>query len=927
MNLAALLQHIRRAPRRLTVRLSLLLATLLCLAILLQGWINAQAQTSRMESFVRASVSTLTDSIATTVLPFMIVDDLSGLEFQLLEYATLHGTRSIRVLDAAGRIRSFVIHEPGRSPRPDYRLQQPEFPQPPTNRILMLDDQGDLQSWTPIMSGNERLGWVVLTYSLEQVRAIGPRILREAAVLALLAIGISLSLLFLYLRRPLRAIHAASDFAAKLNTRRGELIPVGAETEEVEKLQQALNFASRQLWEEHRALLESGEHLEAVLTHTADGIMTVGEDGTILSLNPAAERIFSESNAALQGRPLETLIPDWRRVPQGRRQETRGQHHTDGAFPLELTLSPMWIGDRHLYTATVRDLSETKRLEQLSSRLGRILEHSSNEIYIFDAETFRFVQVSEGALANLGYSAEELRQLTPLDLQAGMTRDQFVSLVQPLLHGREPLVQFEAMHKRKDGSLYPVEVRLHLSRTEEPPVFVAINQDITVRKHAEARLVYLANYDTLTDLPNRVLLHQRLARAVEEAEHNERLVAVLFIDLDRFKVINDTLGHDTGDELLKVVARRLTDAVRPGDTVARYGGDEFVTVLANVAHIDDVTKVAHKILGKLSPGITIGGRELFVTPSIGITLFPFDDRKGESLLRNADTAMFHAKEHGGNTFQFFTAELNERVQRRLAIETSLRHALERDEFTLHYQPQVDIASGEILAAEALLRWNHPEWGMVLPSEFIPLAEETGLILPIGEWVLRQACTQAQAWHAAGHRQLRMAVNLSGRQLSQKTLVDLVRQVLDECRLAHGLLELEITESLLMQDLEQTAATLDQLTELGVTVAMDDFGIGYSSLSYLKRLPIDAIKIDQSFVRDIISDPDDAAIVQAIIAMAHSLGLKVVAEGVETTEQLAFLKLRNCDGLQGYFISKPLPPDQFAALLKSSPPTRVALRKP
>jgi diguanylate cyclase (GGDEF)-like protein/PAS domain S-box-containing protein len=575
----------------------------------------------------------------------------------------------------------------------------------------------------------------------------------------------------------------------------------------------------------------------------------------------------------------------------------------------------MWVGSQRLYVVTARDLPDSKRLEQLSSRLGRILEHSSNEIFIFDAESLEFVQVSRGALANLGYGMDELRALTPLDIKPGMGRGQFLSLIRPLRDGERRMVQFETVHRRKDGSLYPVEIRLQLSTTENPPVFVAIVQDITARKHAEARLVYLANYDTLTDLPNRVLLGQRLQRAIAEAEHNERLVAVLFIDLDRFKVINDTLGHEAGDELLKVVAARLAEAVRPGDTVARYGGDEFVVVLANVAHVDDVTRVVHKVLGRVAPAITIAGRELFVTPSIGITLYPFDDHKGETLLRNADSAMFYAKEQGGNTYQFYTAELNTRAQRRLALETSLRHALERDEFLLHYQPQVELLTGEILGAEALLRWRHPEWGLVAPAEFIPLAEETGLIVPIGEWVLRQACAQARAWHEAGHRLLRVAVNLSGRQLAQKGLAEAVAGVLAGCGLARGLLEIEITESLLMQDLEQTAVTLDALVALGITVTMDDFGTGYSSLSYLKRLPIDVLKIDQSFVRDIGIDPDDASIVQAIIAMAHSLGIKVIAEGVETAEQLAFLQRHRCDGMQGFYFSRPLPAEQFTELLR------------
>jgi len=891
----------------------MLLAVLLCAAILVNGWISASTQTARMEQFIRISVSTLSGSIATTVLPLMIVDDLSGLEDQLIQYIDLPGTLDLRVTDTQGRVRSRIQMLPGGASKPVYEIQRLELPGKIEQQLTTQDD-GNLLVWSPVISGDGLIGWIRLVYSLEEVRAVGPRILQEAAWTALLALVLSLTLLFLYLRRPLQAIHDASIFAAALNTRRGETLPYQTTNEEIDQLQRSLNFASRQLWEEHRALQETGERLQAVLTNTADGILTFSDQGLIESANPTALKIFRIDTNLPEGLSLDHFIPTWRTCVQGTRMETTGHHQDGSPFPMELAVSAVHVGNQRLFVATIRDLTETKRLEQISSRLGRILEHSSNEIYIFNAETLKIVQVSVGALTNLGYTLDEMRELTPLDFNPGISREQFESLIQPLRDRSENVVQFETLHKRKDESLYPVEVRLQLSHTEDPPVFMAIVQDITARKHAEARLVYLANYDTLTDLPNRVLLNQRLSHAIVEAEANERFAAVLFIDLDRFKNINDTLGHDVGDELLKVVAQRLIAAVRPGDTVARYGGDEFVTILANVAHIDDVTTVVNKILGKLGPAITIAGRELFVTPSIGITLYPFDDRNGEELLRNADTAMFDAKEHGGNTFRFYTAELNARAQRRLTLETSLRQALDHGDFLLHYQPQIDLRTGQILAAEALIRWQHPQWGLVSPAEFIPLAEETGLIHPIGEWVLAQACAEARAWQADDHAPLRVAVNLSGRQLAQKNLPETFQRLLQQCGISHELLEIEITESLLMQDLEQTAATLDALAALGVTIAMDDFGTGYSSLSYLKRLPIDVLKIDRSFVSDISNDPDDAAIVQAIIAMAHNLNIRVVAEGVETAEQLAFLERHRCDGLQGYYISRPLTGAAFRQLL-------------
>ncbi|MEK7758198.1 MAG: diguanylate cyclase, partial [Pseudomonadota bacterium] len=458
---------------------------------------------------------------------------------------------------------------------------------------------------------------------------------------------------------------------------------------------------------------------------------------------------------------------------------------------------------------------ERKLTEDRAARLGRILERSSNEIYVFDATTLKFVQVNQGALKNLGYTLDELRGLTAVDLKPAFTSEQFREMIEPLRRGDEETLSFETEHKRKDGSLYPVEVRLQFSSVETPPVFVAVISDITERKQAQERLNYLAFYDTLTGLPNRLLLLDRIRQATLESERHERLVAILYLDLYRFKLVNDTLGHEAGDLLLKRVAGRLYGCVRPGDTVARLGGDEFTVVLANVAHVDDVGRVAQKVLDVFAQPFLLARQEVFVSPSIGITLYPFDDKDPELLLKNADAAMYHANDSGRNTFRFYTADLNTRAARRLDLETALRHALERQEFVLHYQPQVDLTSGRIIGMEALIRWQRAGTGLVSPLDFIPLAEETGLIVPIGEWVLRTACAQNRAWQEAGLPTLNMSVNVAARQFQQQDLAEVVARVLQETGLDARWLTLEITESTVMRDAGVAIETLRQIGALGV----------------------------------------------------------------------------------------------------------------
>jgi diguanylate cyclase (GGDEF)-like protein/PAS domain S-box-containing protein len=521
-------------------------------------------------------------------------------------------------------------------------------------------------------------------------------------------------------------------------------------------------------------------------------------------------------------------------------------------------------------------------------------------------------------LPGRAWAGHEPLILTDLGSEQGFSRT--AAALQAGLHGglAFPIVGagriFGVIELFSAGTVQPDEALMQLLKS----LSAQIGQSFQ-RKVAEDQLRFIATHDSLTDLPNRSLFNERLRHALHQGTRYSRGIAVMFIDMDRFKVVNDSLGHSAGDRLLQDSANRLAECLRESDTVARLGGDEFVVMIENFTAPKDAIAVAQKVLVSLARPFFVDGQEFLMSASIGISTFPDDGKDAETLLKNADIAMYRAKDQGRNNYQFYSAQMNKHTFERLAMESSLRRAVERNEFLLHYQPKLDLRTGAIAGVEALVRWQHPDWGMVSPAQFIPLAEETGLIVQIGEWVLKAACEQNKRWRDQGIPPLRVAVNLSARQFAQKTLLSDIAKTIAQSGLTPDCLELEITESLVMTNPEHATETLQKLKAMGISLSIDDFGTGYSSLAYLKRFPIDCVKIDRSFIKDIPTEADDMAITKGVIALGHSLRLKVVAEGVETVEQQDFLRSNSCDEMQGYLFSKPLPAEEMTALLKGHSP--------
>ena len=678
-----------------------------------------------------------------------------------------------------------------------------------------------------------------------------------------------------------------------------------------------------------REVLQAVTLLQSTLDSTADGILVIGSDGHVVSYNQRFVEMWRISSEVMES-------GDDRRVMR--------------AIAEQLTASDEFARTMHSLAAQpeaesfdLLELKDGRRFERYS--IGRRVEN------IADVRVWSFRDVTARFVAEAALRESEIRYRLLFEQNAagvcvsrlggeiidcnatfaallGFRRDQLIGQEMATLFVRgEECVELRQM-LGNIGSLNSVEVELR--RADGTALWVLENLvlvgdsltgvvhatvvDISDRKRAEEQIEFHAYHDVLTHLPNRKLFTDRLRHALTHAKRAGKSVAVMFIDLDHFKTINDTLGHTAGDELLLEMAKRLRDCVREDDTVARLGGDEFTIILADLRHPEDALLIAQKILDAVQKPLSVSGMPVTTSASVGISLYPVDGTDAEALLRNADSAMYRAKEAGRNTYQLCTDEMKRRAMERLSLETRLRSAIRDEQLMLAYQPQIDLLTGQTIGVEALVRWNDPERGVIEPSAFIPIAEETRLIVPLGEWVLRTACRQTKEWHDLGAGPLRVAVNLSARQFQQHDLVDMMRSVLDEVDLDPSALELEITETTAMQNADVSVEVLRALRRIGVGISIDDFGMGYSSLNYLKRFPISAVKIDRAFVNDLATDEGDAAIVSAVIGMARSLRLRVVAEGVENAAQFAFLRSRKCDEAQGFYFSRPVSADELTESL-------------
>jgi diguanylate cyclase (GGDEF)-like protein/PAS domain S-box-containing protein len=739
------------------------------------------------------------------------------------------------------------------------------------------------------------------------------------------------------------AIDLAEHFDVLHRVSKGDLtarISEESNTEISQALKTVTNEMITNIQKAEKALIESEKKYSAIVEHSNDGIVIL-QDGLLKYVNGKMMEITQYAMGEMIGKPFvdiispkyKTLAIDmYKRRMAGEEVPNRYEieiiSRIGKPIPVEINASCIEYEGKLADMAIVRDITERKHAEKAlresEEKYSSLFHHSNDAIFLHDLNG-TILDVNQKVLDQFQYTKSEILSLKVADLHPDEALPISMRAFKKVTENG--FFNFEIDFKRKNGEIFPAEVSSSLFKIGVEEVIQGIVRDITDRKRAVEQISFMAYHDHLTNLPNRHLLKDRLQQAIGLAKQYDRMVAILFLDLDNFKRINDTLGHDQGDKLLQNVADRLQGYIRDSDsiarldveqgdtTIARLGGDEFTVLLTEIKHIKHAAKVAQRILDLFNEPFAIESHEVSITTSIGISIYPDDGETVDTLLKHADTAMYHAKDQGRNNYQFYRESMNITTIERLDLENKLRKALDNTEFVLHYQPQLDTKTKKIIGVEALVRWMHPDKGMMLPMTFIPVAEETGLIIPIGEWILRTACKQNKAWQQAGLPPIRVTVNISSVQFSHRSFVKMVDKVLKESGLDPQYLELELTETILVQTTDTAVTTMKALKSLGIRLSIDDFGTGYCSLNYLKSFPIDTLKIDQSFVSDLGINQEDKAIIHAIIALGHTLNLFVIAEGVETAQQLEYLSEKESDAVQGFLFSKALSNDAFKEFFK------------
>ena len=835
---------------------------------------------------------------------------------------------------------AFMISSPGFKPLGyHFNERMPEFNLNQSGRIYPHYVHGDDYFTGAVTLPLDSFGLLNIVFALDNsnlsssLAAFQQTIFWVLLISGLLVIPMGIA----FTRRTVtRPINSLVDYAEKVGYGETSVAFKSENISEFNYLGESLQNMVGRLRESKNAIKASETQVRLLLDSAGEGIYGVDENGMVTFANPKALEILGFCTEEFVGQNAHALVHHTH--DDGRPYEPqdcpicrsfRGDYpaHIEGelfwrkdgsSLIVEYRAHPIHSGGRVLGSVvTFSDITERKQTENSLELAKNIIENAHEGILVTDLDGV-IEQVNDAYVKITGFSREEVLGANPRVLRSGRHDKVFYAEMWKDIYDKG-FWEGEIWDRRKNGELFPKWLSIITVQDSlgNPSKYVGIFSDITTLKNAEKELEHLAYYDALTGLPNRVLFLDRLKQGISAAKRDGHQLATLLIDLDRFKYVNDTFGHDAGDALLQIVAQRLQSFLRESDTVARLGGDEFIVLLLETNDPEEASIIAQKIIDDLSAPIEVNGKKVNIGASIGISTYPNDGDQCDLLLKHADLALYKAKDSGRGRYHYFSEELQAAVFDQIAMEEEMLKGIDEGQFSLHYQPKINLTSGKMTGMEALVRWNHPDKGLIRPDHFIPFAEETGLIIPLGQWILRTACRQMAEFNVGLDVPLKVAINISAGQFQQRGLLHILQDTIERYNIEAENIELEITESSVMGDVDEAIAKMNRFRDLGLHLAIDDFGTGYSSLSYLKRFPINTLKIDQSFVRDLTIDSDDAAIVQAIISMAKSLQLNVVAEGVETQEQLAFLKANGCENVQGYLFSKPLPADEFMQYIKDN----------